>query len=80
MDFFADKKQVSNSDGIVAIDGWNKDGRRFRQLWSIEYMQVHRFFVASMSYNDIKTIILFVEDLYYCFFFFFYFFVVARCK
>lgn len=58
VDFFSDKKQVSSSDGTVATDDWNKDGRRFKQLWSIENIQIDRFFVASVFHSNIKMIVL----------------------
>jgi hypothetical protein len=43
MHFFLDKRQVSSTDGTVATDDWSKDGRKFKQLWSIENIQVDRF-------------------------------------
>jgi hypothetical protein len=46
IDFFADKKQVSSADGTLATDDWSKDGRRFKQLWSLENVQVARFFCS----------------------------------
>jgi hypothetical protein len=63
MDFFADKKQVSNADGAVATDDWSKNGRRFKQLWSRENMQVDRFScgISVVQATDMGIIEIFLK-------------------
>jgi hypothetical protein len=52
--FFSDKKQVSHTDGPTAADDWSKDGRRFKQLWSIDTLQADKFFFVAALFNNIK--------------------------